>query len=52
MVDQGNAALGKKVFQTNSAPTTQNAVSTAVSVGGDASAVSANANGVSQGNLH
>ena len=28
------------------------AVSSAVSVGGDASAISANANGVSQGNVH
>ena len=36
--------------QHNSAPTTQSAVSHAVSIGGDANALSANSNAVSQGN--
>jgi hypothetical protein len=44
-------AVSGRVFQGNRAPTTQSAVSTAVSVGGDASALSGNADGVSQGNI-
>ena len=36
--------------QHNSAPTTQSAVSHAVSIGGDANALSANSNAVSQSN--
>src|SRR6185312_6109560 len=48
---QSNGALGRKSpFQSNSAPTTQSAVSHAVSIGGDANALSANSNAVSQSN--